>query len=65
MAVSDTHSRAVKAEVPDGDVLLHAGDFTGRGTLSEAMQFNMWLGNIAVLVNGKQKFHVNVRRLMF
>ncbi|ROT85583.1 Metallophosphoesterase domain-containing protein 1 [Penaeus vannamei] len=46
VAVSDTHSRAVKAEVPDGDVLLHAGDFTGRGTLSEAMQFNMWLGTL-------------------
>lgn len=33
--VSDTHNRLHKVDVPDGDLLLHAGDLTGRGSLEE------------------------------
>jgi Icc-related predicted phosphoesterase len=41
VCISDTHLR--KAEVPDGDVLVHAGDFTMRGHLLEVESFNRWL----------------------
>lgn len=30
-------------DVPDGDILLHAGDFTDRGTAAEAADFAAWL----------------------
>jgi Icc-related predicted phosphoesterase len=45
VAISDTHGRhdMMKHPVPDGDVLIHAGDFTGRGLMSEAIEFAEWL----------------------
>src|SRR5262249_44788650 len=35
VCLSDTHNRQGKFEVPNGDLLLHAGDLTGRGTERE------------------------------
>ncbi|KAJ0394646.1 hypothetical protein P43SY_003844 [Pythium insidiosum] len=32
--------------VPDGDVLIHCGDFTDRGTHKEIKDFNDWLGTL-------------------
>lgn len=32
--------------IPDGDVLVHAGDCLGRGSLSELEGFNYWLGEL-------------------
>ena len=42
--LSDTHGfhRAIPA-VPDGDVLIHAGDLTRRGSLDELPEFFEWL----------------------
>ncbi|KAG7394613.1 hypothetical protein PHYBOEH_004971 [Phytophthora boehmeriae] len=47
VCISDTHAkhRNVK-NVPDGDVLLHCGDFTQRGTHDEIRDFNDWLGSL-------------------
>jgi len=33
-----------KVEVPDGDVLIHAGDMTGRGSLDDIEMFAEWFG---------------------
>lgn len=33
VCISDTHN--IQPELPDGDVLLHAGDLTNRGTFDE------------------------------
>jgi len=33
-------------DVPDGDILIHAGDFTLTGTLGEVVEFNEWLGTL-------------------
>jgi Icc-related predicted phosphoesterase len=33
-------------EMPDADVLVHAGDFTGRGDPQRVIEFNEWLGKI-------------------
>lgn len=38
--MSDTHSRKLEVEVPDGDVLLHAGDMTKVGGAVEFKQFS-------------------------
>lgn len=45
VCISDTHGFHQKiGSVPDGDVLIHAGDALGRGSLSELEEFNEWLG---------------------
>lgn len=46
VAISDTHNRHDQMVVPDGDVLVHGGDFTGRGTPDEIRAFNDWLGTL-------------------
>jgi Icc-related predicted phosphoesterase len=33
-------------QIPDGDILLHAGDMTQRGKLKEVKDFNNWLGTL-------------------
>lgn len=43
--LSDTHGlHGLIDTVPDGDVLIHAGDMTGRGTLEELEEFLAWFG---------------------
>jgi Icc-related predicted phosphoesterase len=47
VCISDTHGlqhgHRGRIGVPDGDVLVCAGDFTGRGSLNEARDFFAWL----------------------
>lgn len=40
VCISDTHNREIT--VPDGDLLIHAGDATMRGTVDEITEFNAW-----------------------
>ncbi|WP_339804881.1 metallophosphatase domain-containing protein [uncultured Marinobacter sp.] len=45
VCISDTHSLHRRIpEIPDGDVLIHAGDCLGAGTLSNVEELNEWLG---------------------
>ncbi len=46
VAISDTHALHRHLIVPDGDVLIHAGDITRKGDLSELADFNGWLGSL-------------------
>lgn len=46
VAISDTHSLHDDVVVPDGDVLVHAGDLTRRGTLEEFRDFRRWLDDL-------------------
>jgi len=43
VCVSDTHGYHDAMRVPDGDVLIHAGDLTKRGTLEEVRAAGEWL----------------------
>jgi Icc-related predicted phosphoesterase len=47
VCISDTHSlhRQIP-EIPDGDVLVHAGDSLGQGTLENVEDLNEWLGTL-------------------
>jgi len=45
VCLSDTHNRQ-GFDVPDGDILIHAGDLTGRGTLPEITAVDEWLGRL-------------------
>lgn len=47
VCVSDTHGLHDDAlQVPDGDVFVHAGDFTDTGERSEVLAFNEFLGRL-------------------
>lgn len=46
VAISDTHGlhNQMLFPIPEGDVLIHAGDTSGHGTIEELKDFNSWLG---------------------
>jgi Icc-related predicted phosphoesterase len=44
--ISDTHNQLKDLQIPDGDVLIHAGDATVRGTVDEVIKFNNDIGKL-------------------
>ena len=47
VAISDTHQLHREVEVPPGDLLIHAGDFTMFSRSAAAiLDFNVWLGEL-------------------
>ena len=46
VCLSDTHNCNGQIEVPDGDLLIHAGDATIRGTEREVEEFLAWFGGL-------------------
>ena len=60
VCLSDTHGFHHEVNVPQGDVLLHAGDLSKRGKEHEIENFNEWLGTLPhaykVVVAGNHDF---------
>ncbi len=60
VCLSDTHGAHSEITVPDGDLLLHAGDLSRRGKEAEITAFNDWLGTLPhkykVVVAGNHDF---------
>lgn len=60
VCLSDTHGRQQKLVVPEGDLLLHAGDLTSRGDLDELEAAADWLRSLPhpnkVLIAGNHDF---------
>jgi len=58
--MSDTHELHREVDVPDGDILIHAGDFTMfSGSLSAVEDFNLWLGELpyrSIISAGNHEF---------
>jgi len=46
VCLSDTHDLHERLTVPDGDVLLHAGDLSMRGTADQIRALDAWLGSL-------------------
>lgn len=44
--ISDTHWWYPEKVIPDGDVLVHAGDISSRGRLEEITRFNLWFSRL-------------------
>jgi Icc-related predicted phosphoesterase len=44
--ISDTHEQHDLVVIPKCDVLLHAGDITGRGALGKLSAFNTWIADL-------------------
>ncbi|KNC86614.1 hypothetical protein SARC_01243 [Sphaeroforma arctica JP610] len=45
VVISDTHGRPVK-DLPPGDIIIHAGDFTMCGDTKEVKEFANWFGGL-------------------
>lgn len=60
VCLSDTHGLHDQVDVPDGDILLHAGDLTGRGRLEELAAAADWVRSLPhahkVLIAGNHDF---------
>ncbi|WP_028521930.1 metallophosphatase domain-containing protein [Runella limosa] len=60
VCISDTHNLHRATAVPDGDILIHAGDITVAGDAREVADFNTWLGTLPhkhkVVVAGNHDF---------
>jgi len=46
VCLSDTHNCNEQIAVPDGGILIHAGDATIQGTIDEIVLFNEWFTNL-------------------
>jgi len=46
ISISDTHGLHPAMEIPDGDLLVHAGDLTRHGSLNDVQEFNDFLGTL-------------------
>lgn len=46
VCISDTHNLHDYLNLPSGDILVHAGDATGRGTVAEITELNRFFGSV-------------------
>ena len=46
VSISDTHGLHWGLDIPDGDVLIHAGDITLAGTIDQVKDFDRFLGSL-------------------
>jgi hypothetical protein len=38
----------IRFDIPQGDIFIHAGDFTRCGHREEVIEFNEWIGKVVV-----------------
>ena len=61
IAISDTHGKHHQLNLPKGDLLLHAGDVSSRGTEAEIIDFLNWFKGLdfkyKVFIAGNHDFH--------
>jgi Icc-related predicted phosphoesterase len=60
VCISDTHGLHEQVSIPEGDILLHAGDISKRGKEHEVVNFNHWLATLPhphkVIIAGNHDF---------
>lgn len=60
VCISDTHLRHGQVIVPEGDILLFAGDFTSRGDLEDVFNFCRWSKTLPhahkIMIGGNHDF---------
>ena len=44
VVISDTHGQHLGMQIPDGDILIHCGDFCSHGQYIDALRFVNWFG---------------------
>ncbi len=62
ICIADTHNRHSQIEIPKGDIIIHAGDYTEAGTRVETLNFLNWYSNLPhphkILVSGNHDFYL-------
>lgn len=62
ICIADTHNKHEEINVPKGDILIHAGDFTDAGTLRESQSFLKWFSSHPhkhkILIGGNHDFYL-------
>mgnify|MGYP002397491119 CR=1 FL=1 len=60
--LSDTHTFHNHISVPDGDMVIHAGDYTSRGSIAEVSSFLYWFSNLPhrykIFINGNHEYEM-------
>lgn len=61
VAISDTHCRHRNVALPEGDMLIHAGDISYKGSFTEVSDFMQWFGGLPfqhkVFIAGNHDFY--------
>ncbi|MCP4439320.1 MAG: metallophosphoesterase [Aureispira sp.] len=61
VAISDTHGQHHKLDLPTGDVLIHAGDISKKGTLPQVKDFLHWFAQLdfqyKIFIAGNHDFY--------
>ncbi len=69
VCISDTHGQHGNLTVPPGDLVLHAGDFTKRGTQLEVREFLHWFARLPhrhkVFIGGNHDFFLEKSPALF
>lgn len=62
ICISDTHNKHEKLILPEGDCIVHAGDFTEAGTKKETLNFLNWFSSTPykykILIAGNHDFYL-------
>jgi len=62
ICISDTHNQHLNLDIPEGDVIIHAGDFTENGTKAETFNFLGWFSELPhkhkILIAGNHDFYL-------
>lgn len=65
VAMSDLHGHGPNIEVPDGDILIIAGDLTNSGSVKQLEELNAWLGTLPhrhkIIISGNHDFLFETR----
>jgi Icc-related predicted phosphoesterase len=70
VAISDTHTRHSNLILPEGDMLVHCGDYSLQGLYDEAYEYIVWLGKQTqfkhiVCISGNHDFNdTELKRLI-
>lgn len=61
ITIADTHGQHKKLQLPQGDVIIHAGDISGRGEESAVIEFLEWFTNLdfkyKIFIAGNHDFY--------
>lgn len=67
--ISDTHSKHHRFNFPRADMIVHAGDFTRKGTKEEVQDFLTWYQNLdfehKILIGGNHDFFLEHHSVAF
>lgn len=64
VCISDTHSKHRQIQIPEADILIHAGDITISGEIDALKDFNKWLGELThvkhkVVIAGNHDYNLD------